>query len=159
MPSLTEPAPTPVDLLHHTLIDVAMTGRASVHRIDATRIGTELREALLNYAARDYLLTYCARECGARRVLALTLALGRGAHGPEHAMAAYTAAAFAALALGHRERGILLLDTALEAEDALGQEQEHVLAHQLAHGIYLYDLPAAAYREIARSTRLRLSLA
>lgn len=74
-------------------------------------------------------------------------------------MAAYTAAAFAALALGHRERAILLLNAALEAEDALGQEHEYVLAHQLAHGIYVYDLPAAAYREMARSTRLRLRLA
>lgn len=161
MPSLTEPAPTPVDLLHHTLIDAAVTGRASVHRIDATPIGAELREALLDYAARDYLITYCVRECGAHRVLALTLALGRGAHSAEHALAAYTTAAFAALTQesGHRERAILLLDTALEAEDALGQEQEYVLAHQLALGIYLCDLPAAAYRETARSTRSRLYLA
>ncbi len=157
MPSLTEPAATPVDLLHHTLIDAAMTVRASVHRIDATAIGAELRETLLNHSARDYLLTYCARESGAHRVLALTLALGRGAQRAEHAMAAYTAAAFAALTLGHRERGILLLDAALEAEDSLGQEQEYVLAHQLALAIYLHELPAAAYREMARRTRLRLA--
>jgi hypothetical protein len=157
MPSLTESAPTPVDLLHHTLIDVAMTGRAYVHRIDATAIGAELRDALLNYAARDYLLTYCAHESGARRVLALTLALGRGAQRAEHAMAAYTAAAFAALALGHRERGILLLDAALEAEDALGRE--YILARQLALGVYLRELPAAAYRELAWRTRFRLRLA
>ncbi|HEV2347024.1 MAG TPA: hypothetical protein VGS97_23180 [Actinocrinis sp.] len=165
MPHLTEPAPTPtptptptpVDLVHHTLIDAAMTGRTLVHRIDATQIGAELRDALLNHAARDYLLTYCARESGARRVLALTLALGHGARTAEHAVAAYTAAAFAALALGQRERGILLLDAALEAEDALGHD--YVLAHQLALGIYLCDLPAAAYREMARSTRRRLRLA
>lgn len=156
MSSLTESAPTPVDLLHHTVIDVAMTGRASVHRIDATEIGAELREALLNYAARDYLLTYCTHASGAHRVLALTLALGRGAHSAEHAMVAYTAAAFAALALGHRERGILLLDAALEAEDAL--DRNYRLAHQLALGIYLHELPAAAYREMARRTRLRLRL-
>lgn len=157
MPSLTESAPTPVDLLHHTLIDVAMTGRASVHRIDATQIGAELREALLNYAARDYLITYCARESGAHRVLALTLALGRGAQSAEHALAAYTTGAFAALALGHRARGILLLDAAFEAEEAVGLDYR--LAHQLALGVFLHELPAPAYREMARRTRLRLRLA
>lgn len=156
MPSLTESAPTPVDLIHHTLIDVAMTGRASVHRIDATAIGAELREALLTIPARDYLLTYCAHESGAHRVLGLTLALGRGAQSAEHAMAAYTVAAYAALALGCRERGILLLDTAFEAEEAYGQEYR--LAHYLALAIYLHDLPAADYRETARRTRRRLRL-
>lgn len=157
MHNLTESAPTPVDLVHHTLIDVAMTGRASVHRIDATAIGAELRETLLNYAARDYLLTYCAHESGAHRVLGLALALGRGAQSAEHALAAYTVAAFAALAIGHRERGILLLDTALEAEEAHGQN--YVLAGQLCLGVFLHELPAAAYREMARRTRLRLRLA
>jgi hypothetical protein len=157
MPSLTESAPIPVDLIHHTLIDVAMTGRASVHRIDATAIGAELRDALLTIPARDYLLTYCAHESGAHRVLALALALGRGTQTAEHAMAAYTSAAFAALALGHRARGILLLDTALEAEEAYGQD--YGLARLLASAIYLHELPAAAYREMARRTRLRLRLA
>jgi hypothetical protein len=157
MPPLTESTTTPVDLVHHTLIDVAMTGRASVHQIDATPIGAELREALLTSAARDYLITYCAHESGAHRVLALTLALGRGARSAEHALAAYTSAAFAACALGHRERAILLLDAALEAEDVLGRE--YVLAHQLALGIYLHELPAATYQEMARRTRLRLRLA
>lgn len=154
MPCLTETALTPVDLLHHTLIDVAMTGKASVHRIDATQIGAELREALLNYAARDYLITYCAREAGARRVLALTLALGRGAQSAEHVLAAYTTGAFAALALGHRARGVFLLDAAFDAAQAAGRDYR--LAHQLALGVILHDLPPAAYQEMARLTRLRL---
>ena len=156
MTTFTRSAPVPVDLLHHTLVDVAVTGSAPAHQIDATTIGAELREALLTLAARDFLITYCAQELGAHRVLGLALALGRGAQTAEHALAAYTVAAYAALALGHRDRGILLLDTALDAEEAYGHE--YTLAHQLCQGVYVSGLPAAAYREIARSTRNGLLL-
>jgi len=149
-----ECACTSVDHAHHTLIDDVFFGQHPAHAIKATADGAALRDELLCHAARDYLITYCLSEGGAHRVLGLALALGRGAEHAEHSMAAYTTAAFAALALGHRERGILLLGTALEAEEVHGTE--YTLAHYLAHGIWSARLPAEAYREMARLTRRRL---
>src|SRR6185437_13701892 len=112
-----------------TLIDEIFFGQALAHTIRDTPDGAALREALLCPAARDYLITYCLNEAGAHRVLGLALALGRGAERADHTVAAYTTAAFAALALGRRERGIVLLDAALETEI---RGREYVLARQLA---------------------------
>src|SRR6185312_9128470 len=109
-----------VDPTHRALIDETFFGQSLAHTIRDTPDGAALREALLCPAARDYLITYCLNEAGAHRVLGLALALGRGrgrgAERADHKVAAYTTAAFAALALGRRERGIVLLDAALEAE-------------------------------------------
>lgn len=143
-----------VDPTHRALIDETFFGQALAHTIRDTPDGAALREVLLCPAARDYLISYCLNEAGAHRVLGFALALGRGAEHAEHAVAAYTTAAFAALALGHRERGILLLGIALEAEENHGSE--YALARLLMHGICQSHLPAAAYREIARRTRCRL---
>ena len=154
MPTALDRPDFPSDLLPRTLVAVAMRSNAPAHLVCATAIGTELRDALPGTTARVLLASHCAEAPGARRVLGLTLALGRAAVTPGQHLAAYTTASFAALALGHRGRGSFLLKTALDSSGRLGENDR--FAALLCRAIYLHEATAAEYRYVAASVALRL---
>jgi hypothetical protein len=118
------------------------------------RAGADLFEALDQPSTRELLISHCADEPGAHRVLGVAPALGRNFQTSEQHRAAYTAAAYAALALGRRELGIGLLDTALEADNVLDDEDPFAVSLSLA--IHLYEANTAHYGYFAARLALRL---
>lgn len=137
---------------HQAVIDALMKSKYPARHAAASPAGRALAQALPNLGARDYLATFCAAESGAHRVLGLTLALAHTA-APEVAAPAYSVAAWAALALGCKVRAQVLLCRAMAANPT------YSLALLLFDGLYLHDLPPAAYRETSAATRVRLALA
>jgi hypothetical protein len=147
-------APPAPRLSPRGLVEAAMCGPGPAIRTMRTRAGADLLDALDQPLTRELLISRCADEPGAHRVLGVALALGRASQTPEQHRAAYTAAAYAALALARRELGISLLDTALEADDVLDDEDEFAVSLGLA--IYLYEASAAHYGYFAARLALRL---
>ena len=147
----TVPAPA---VSPHELVDAAVLSPESAPRAVRPRAGADLLEALDQPLTRELLISHCADERGAHRVLGLALALGRTSQSPEQHRTAYTAGAYAALALGRRELGIGLLDAALEADDVLDDEDPFTVSLSLA--IHLYKASAAHYGYFAARLALRL---
>ena len=147
-------APTVPRLSPRVLVDAAVRGPGPAVRTVRIRSGADLLDVLDQPFTRELLISCCADEPGAHRVLGVALALGRASQTPEQHRAAYTAAAYAALALGRRRLGIYLLDTALEADDVLDDEDPFAAALGLA--IYLYEARAAQYGYFAARLALRL---
>ena len=145
------PAPT---LSPRDLVEAAMLGPGPAMRTARTRAGADLLDALDQLITRELLISRCSDDPGAHRVLGVALALGRDSQTPEQHRAVYTTAAYAALALGRRELGIGLLDTALEADDVLDDEDPFAISLGLA--IYHYEAKAAHYVYFAARLALRL---
>lgn len=150
----TIPAPTAPKLSPRVLVEAATLGPGPAMRTTRTQAGADLLDALDQPITRELLISRCADEPGAHRVLGLALALGRACQTPEQHRVAYTVAAYAALALGRRELGIGLLDTALEADDALDDEDPFAISLCLA--IYRYEARPAHYGYFAARVALRL---
>ena len=148
------PAPTAPRLSPRVLVDAAMLGPGPAVRTACTQAGADLLDALDQPITCELLISRCADEPGAHRVLGVALALGRASQTPEQHRAAYTVAAYAALALARRELGIGLLDTALEADDVLDDEDPFAISLCLA--IYLYEASSAHYGYFAARVALRL---
>lgn len=150
----TIPAPTAPRLSPRVLVETAMRGPGPAMRTMRTQAGADLLDALDQSLTRKLLISRCADEPGAHRVLGVALALGRASQTPAQHRTAYTTAAYAALALARRELGISLLDTAQEADEALGYEDPFVLWLTLT--IYLYQATAARYGYFAARLALLL---
>ena len=152
--SRTIQAPTAPKLSPRALVEAALLGPGPAMRTMRTRAGADLLDALDQPITRELLISRCSDEPGAHRVLGVALALGRVSQTPEQHRAVYTTAAYAALALGRRELGIGLLDTALEADDVLDDEDPFALS--LCMAIYRYEAKAAHYGYFAARLALRL---
>jgi hypothetical protein len=150
----TIPAPAAHRMSPRVLIEAAMRGPEAAPRTVRTRAGADLLDTLDQPLTRELLISRCADDSGAHRVLGVALALGRASQTPEQHRAAYTTASYAALALGRRELGIGLLDIALEADDVLDDEDEFAVS--LALAIYVYEASAARYGYFAARLALRL---
>jgi hypothetical protein len=147
-------APTAPRLSPRVLVEAAMLGLGPATRTARTRPGADLLDALDQPITRELLISRCPDEPGAHRVLGVALALGRASQTPEQHRAAYTTAAYAALALGRRDLGIGLLNTALDADDVL--DDEDPFAASLGLAIYLHEASAAHYGYFAARLALRL---
>ncbi|HTJ68182.1 MAG TPA: hypothetical protein VL551_11685 [Actinospica sp.] len=145
------PAPRPSP---RALVEAAVRGQGPAVHTMRTQTGADLLDALDQPLTCELLISRCTDEPGAHHVLGLALALGRASQTPEQHRAAYTTAAYAALALARRELGIFLLDTALEADDVLDDEDPFAAALGLA--IFYYEARAAHYGYFAARLALRL---
>ncbi|HTJ71350.1 MAG TPA: hypothetical protein VL551_27665 [Actinospica sp.] len=150
----TIPAPTAPRMSPRVLVEAAMLGPDPAVRTARTHVGADLLDALDQPITRELLISRCADEPGAHRVLGVALALGRASQTPEQHRVAYTVAAYAALALARRELGIGLLDTALEADDVLDDEDPFAISLCLA--IYRCEARPAHYGYFAARLALRL---
>jgi Domain of unknown function (DUF4192) len=139
-----------VSPIHQAVIDALVESDYPARYAAASPAGCALAQSLPDLGARDYLASFCATEPGAHRVLGLSLALGRTA-APDALAAAYSVAAWAALALDRKTFAQILLRRATAADP------RYSLALLLFEGLYLSDLPAVAYREASAATRLRLT--
>ncbi len=148
-------APPAPHLSPRAPVEAALRGTRPAVLTARTRAGAELRDALEQPLTCELLISYCADEPGAHRVLGVALALGRASQTPEQHRGAYTAAAYAALALGRRSLGISLLNTAMEADDVL--DDPDPIAVSLALAIYLHEATASHFRYLAARAALRLS--
>ncbi len=139
--------------INQALVDALMESEYPARRAAATPPGAALAAVLPEILTRDYLATFCCTESGARRVLGLTLAFARSAESPVLAAPAFSLAAWAALALGHRDRAHVLVQRALAADE------HYSLAVLVAEALYVHDLPPDAYRHASAATLERLARA
>jgi len=153
-PPILPPVP-PACVSPRVLVDSAMgLGRGPAYRIARTRPGAELCDAIALPLTRDLLISRCTDIPDAHRVLGVALALGRAARTAQQHRGAYTAAAYAALAQDRRALGLLLLETALDADETPGDADPFTAA--LSTAIFYYEATGAQYRYFAARTALRL---